>query len=396
MAPRASEIIRAYNAGREPERLALKMAAMRGNVFSFYRGSAHLFWQRVQELGVAHAAPAAWCSGDLHLQNFGTYLGDNGLTYFDVNDFDEAALAPCDWEPLRLATSILVASPALGVSKTAAKGYAKASLEAYRHELASGKMRWIERKTATGAIGALMTDLKKRSRARMLERRTVLKKGRRMLAHDAEHSLPAPAKTRVALEQLMQSVGKAAGQPTFYTLLDAGRRVSGTASLGLPRFVLLVDGDGAPDANVLLDLKAAPPSTLAVLSPVRQPPWPDQAHRIVTVQRRCQAIAPARLNAVTFERLPFVLKELQPSADRLDLAQIAMDGTAMRDAIASMGRLAAWAQLRSAGRSGSANADALMAFAATDGAWTARLLAQASDLAAIMVDDHNDFCRAPG
>ena len=60
----------------------------------FLRGSAHLFHARLKR-GVFKPAPVAWCCGDMHLENFGSYHGDNGLAYFDINDFDEAALAPC-------------------------------------------------------------------------------------------------------------------------------------------------------------------------------------------------------------------------------------------------------------------------------------------------------------
>lgn len=391
----AAQIIRLYNAQREPERLALKMAAMRETIFSFYRGTAHLFWQRVDEMSVAGSAPMAWCSGDLHLQNFGTYRGDNGLTYFDINDFDEAALAPCDWEVLRLVTSILVACPALGMTKAASKDLAKTALQTYRSELAGGKVRWIERKTATGAIGQLMTDLKKRSLVRMLDRRTVLKKGRRALDMNPARSLPVTAKVRADVERFVRGYGKTMGDPAFYTLLDVARRVSGTASLGLARFSLLVEGAGSPDGNALLDLKAAMPSSLAMISPARQPRWSDEAHRIVAVQQRCQAIAPSRLSAVTFAKQPFVLKQLQPSADRLDLAHVGKDTGALCQVIESMAQLAAWAQLRSAGRDGSVPADALMAFAASDDVWTTRLMTQAGDLAAVISADFKDFCAAP-
>ena len=33
-----------------------------------------------------------WIHGDLHVENFGTYMNDEGFLVFDVNDFDEAYL----------------------------------------------------------------------------------------------------------------------------------------------------------------------------------------------------------------------------------------------------------------------------------------------------------------
>src|SRR5712671_315 len=54
-------------------------------------------------------APLVWVCGDLHLENFGSFHGDDGRANFDVNDFDEAALAPASWDLARLLTSLHLA-----------------------------------------------------------------------------------------------------------------------------------------------------------------------------------------------------------------------------------------------------------------------------------------------
>ncbi|NJK53097.1 MAG: DUF2252 family protein, partial [Leptolyngbyaceae cyanobacterium SU_3_3] len=68
------------------------------NAFVFLRGSCHLFYEDLPTDSRLDAAPHTWICGDLHLQNFGSYKGDDRLVYFDINDFDEAALAPCTWD----------------------------------------------------------------------------------------------------------------------------------------------------------------------------------------------------------------------------------------------------------------------------------------------------------
>jgi uncharacterized protein (DUF2252 family) len=100
--------ILAANRYRDAERVAMKYSAMRSDPFVFLRGTCHLFYDRLPKNGIFKSAPHTWCCGDLHLENFGTYKGDNRLAYFDINDFDEAALAPATWELVRLVTSILV------------------------------------------------------------------------------------------------------------------------------------------------------------------------------------------------------------------------------------------------------------------------------------------------
>jgi uncharacterized protein (DUF2252 family) len=99
------ETIRRFNAGRDPQRLAMKYRALRTSPFSFLRSTCHLFYERLPSEPLLREVPPAWSCGDLHLENFGSYKGDDRLVYFDVNDFDEAALAPLTWDGVRFLTS---------------------------------------------------------------------------------------------------------------------------------------------------------------------------------------------------------------------------------------------------------------------------------------------------
>jgi uncharacterized protein (DUF2252 family) len=82
---------------------------MSESAFRFFRGTCHLFYEDLGKNSSFPSSPASWITGDLHLENFGSYKGDNGLVYFDVNDFNEAILAPVTWEIARMTTSIFVA-----------------------------------------------------------------------------------------------------------------------------------------------------------------------------------------------------------------------------------------------------------------------------------------------
>ncbi|HVR53405.1 MAG TPA: DUF2252 family protein, partial [Pseudorhodoferax sp.] len=123
--------IQQYNAGRDPERLALKYAKMRADPFVFLRGTCHLFYARLPTRGVFKSAPPVWCCGDLHLENFGSYKGDNRIAYFDINDFDEAVLAPATWDLVRLLASLRVGAASLGLQPMAAEGLCTAFLSGY-------------------------------------------------------------------------------------------------------------------------------------------------------------------------------------------------------------------------------------------------------------------------
>jgi len=157
--------IRSANAGRDPQRLKLKYRAMRANPFAFLRGTCGLFYDRLPRGGIFRSAPAVWICGDLHLENFGSYKGDNRLVYFDINDFDESALAPASWDLVRLLTSIRIAVDTLRISASDARSLCEDCLRAYSSALAEGKAYWIERETANGLVRALLERVRDRQRA---------------------------------------------------------------------------------------------------------------------------------------------------------------------------------------------------------------------------------------
>jgi uncharacterized protein (DUF2252 family) len=72
-----------------------KFRKMAADPFAFYRGSACLFYADMRELDDRWAderTSRVWIHGDLHAENFGTYMNSEGVLTFDVNDFDEAHL----------------------------------------------------------------------------------------------------------------------------------------------------------------------------------------------------------------------------------------------------------------------------------------------------------------
>jgi uncharacterized protein (DUF2252 family) len=105
--------ILSFNAGRDPQRLQLKYRNMRTSPFVFLRGTCHLFHDRLSRGGVFQSAPLAWICGDLHLENFGSFKGDNRLVYFDINDFKKSTLAPFSRDLVRFLTSLWTAADSL-------------------------------------------------------------------------------------------------------------------------------------------------------------------------------------------------------------------------------------------------------------------------------------------
>lgn len=381
------------NAGREPERLAMKYRALRANPFTFLRGTCHLFYDRLAASGFDAAAPAAWCSGDLHFENVGSYKGDNRLVYFDINDFDEAALAPATWELARLATSLHVGLSAQGVPAPRSAPLVGALLETYASALAAGKAGWIERDSADGIVRQLLDQLRDRTRVDFLNSRTRLVRKRRQLQIDNDKTLAASDAERARVTATIDAFAAGQADPGFFRVLDVARRIAGTGSLGLARYVVLVEGRGSPDRNYLIDLKRIGGSSLARLFPDLQPDWDDEAERVVAIQARMQAVTAAYLHPLTHDGQPFVMRALQPSEDRLPFERFADQHDLQGGAIALMGQCVAWSQLRSAGRQGSAPADALIAFAGKT-KWRRQVADAAVAMSAQVEADWARYCNA--
>jgi uncharacterized protein (DUF2252 family) len=394
------EAVLRFNAGRNEALVARKLEAIAGGPFAFFRGAAHLFYDgwsdaAVRAAGVAEV-PLTWAVGDLHLENFGSYRGDNRLTYFDVNDFDEAELAPATVDLTRLLTSVLLATAAPDGDTTLGRGLCVCLLASYRAALAIGTARWLERRVARGPVRTLLRQVRTRSRGDLLAEWTERGQGRRRIRVRPGHTRPATAdecdavrETLAAfarrvpnddvlsatdLEELLPDAERrtlSAGLPgrlaarvgrprAFGEVIDVAHRVAGTGSLGLPRYVVLVRDRAAPSRHALLDLKAARASILrdAGVSRPHREAWPTDAARVVVIQRRVQAVPPAHLAAVDMGATSFVLRELQPSADRVRLADLAGRSRQLATLMHSVGQVVAWAQLRSGGSGGAGTADA--------------------------------------
>jgi len=358
------DAIVAVNRGRDPQLLVRKFEAMAADRFAFLRASAGLAHAAL-DLAALPPSPLGWVCGDLHLSNFGCFRGLNRLVYFDLNDFDEAARLPIAVDLLRFTVSILTAASGFGLIREEAETLCAEALVRYGEALARGKAFWLERETARGPIGALLERVSTRRRRDLLARRTRLRGGRRTIVIDDVHTLPMPpdGALREQLAEALRSLGQLYESPEFFLPRDFARRVAGMGSLGLPRYVALVQGRGDPDRNALIDFKlAAPSSASGALPGFEQPAWADQAQRVVTVQDICQAACPAYLTAMSIGGRPFVVRELQPVEDRVALDHLTRQPKRLADTLGSMAEVAAYAQLRGAGRMGSAGPDPMIEF----------------------------------
>ncbi len=385
------ERIQQFNQGRKAELLDLKYQNMRQNAFAFLRGTCHLFYADLPEASPLNVAPPVWVCGDLHLENFGSYKGSDRLVYFDINDFDEATLAPCTWDLARVLTSILVAAHTLTIDRTDAQSLCQNFLTVYTNVLAKGQTGTVNRDTATGLVKELLDSLKQRKRKDFIAQRTTkVGKTRRLRLNEKVRAI-SPAQ-REAIAASFKTWAAQQKKPKFFRLLDVAYRVAGTGSLGLERYILLVEGEDSAN-NYLLDLKVGWTSSLQPYLLLPQPQWETQAERIVAVQQRVQWASPALLDTVAMNGQTYVLRELQPMEDKVNLNQWNGKLRRLRKVIETMAAVTAWGQLLSSERQGSAIADDLIIFA-QDIDWHKPLLNYVQAYALQVEADYQTFCQA--
>ena len=131
---------------RSPEALLLEQAAdrvadlvpirhgrMLASPFAFFRGAAALMAADLAETPQS-GLPVQLC-GDAHVSNFGGFASPARELVFDINDFDETASGPWEWDVKRLAASVAIAGRELGLAQGARRGAVEAAVRSYREAM---------------------------------------------------------------------------------------------------------------------------------------------------------------------------------------------------------------------------------------------------------------------
>ena len=378
------------NAGRDPDRVHIKLKALRDDPFTFFRGTAPLYFSTLEMPRLLQRSPKVVACGDLHLENFASYKGDNRLVYFDISDFDEACVVPLTYDLVRFAASVLVAAKYLKIGGKQAQALVVRFIDAYAATMVSTKPRWVERASATGPIKSLLQRVKNQHRRDLISQRCVQKKGRTTLIADGKKALPVTARQRDTAKSILAAYASTCEHPAHFESVDIARRIAGIGSLGLERYVVLVRGDGSSDGRYLVDIKIANPSALAATLQSRQPAWKSDAERVVTMQRVSQAIPPDLLGAVGMGKHSYIIKELQPTADRVNLRALDGNKRSLDNVVRTMAEVIAWAHLRGGSRFGAESIEKLAAYAHGN-VWKGMLQAVAQESATLAFTQWQEF-----
>ncbi|GAC1424965.1 MAG: DUF2252 domain-containing protein [Flavisolibacter sp.] len=363
-----SERIKVFNASLLQSKIKIKYKFMAEGPYRFFRGTCHLFYEDLVKANFSDASPKVWMCGDLHVENLGTYKGDNRLIYFDLNDFDEAILGPANWELVRMVTSIFVAFESMQIEEKKALNWAKLFLDTYFKILSLGKARYIERGTAQGIVKTFIDGVCKRKQKELIKKHCQKRNGHLKLEIDNIKHFKIEKELKWELKDHIEHWIKTSDEsPYNFEMVDACFRVAGTGSLGVKRYLFLLKGTKLEKDYLLLDMKQATSSSLIPYLKLPQPLWQSEANRTVAIQERVQNIPPALLSTTEFKNDSYVMQEMQPVEDKVDFNLIKNSYRDVCEVITTMALLTASAHLRSGGRQGSALADELISFGASGG-----------------------------
>ena len=323
----------------DPAAFRTKFRKMAADPNAFYRGSACLFYADVADVEDPWAderTSRVWIQGDLHAENFGTYMDGNGILVLDVNDFDEAYLGHFTWDVMRMAASVAMhgwqkALPDQTISDLVV-GYATAYVDQVRKFARTDRDHEFSLRldTTDGVVHDVLLNARLASRLGLLDKLTELDGFERRFRDGP--GVRRPKKTELAgvlkaYAAYQGTVPKRENAPRImFDVKDVvARQGFGVGSAGLPAYNVLIEGyTQALENDIVLSIKqgnVAAPSRVVDDEHIRSY-FEHHGHRTAVSQRALQAHADPLLGYTAVGGVGYVVSELSPYATDLDWADL--------------------------------------------------------------------------
>lgn len=313
--------------GRDAQDAHVKFDELAGSLFSFFRGTCLLFYRDLA--GDDAWMPTVLTLGDVHPENFGVMPNRDNTPIFGVNDFDEAYYAPFTWDLKRGAVGFTIAAEVEGdlgrkqqrkIIRRFVEGYLD-GIERFAHRRGEREAE-VRLDNAPPLIAELIED--------------ALQDRREWLAEDyheefgrgfrADDELLPVSSRRDEFQELIDryvrengiEVPPRAGRMRVKDV--AIRRGAGTASLGLDRYYVLIEGPNADASDdLLLELKQARRSALSGLVASNGIDLDGRSERIAHAQTVQLVRGDSFYGSIEFEGQSFMGRERAPYRDDIDL-----------------------------------------------------------------------------
>ena len=341
----------------DPDAFRTKFRKMAADPFAFYRGSACVFYADAAEREDRWAderTGRVWIQGDLHAENFGTYMDGAGKLIFDVNDFDEAFVGHFTWDLQRFAASVALMCWQKALSDKVIRDLNATFVRSYLNQV-----QWFRQTdddssfalnldTAKGAVRAALDTARLSTRSAMLDRMTHADESDRRFREgagvrrldDAEYG-----KVNAAFEAYQDTIPKSKKfREVAYDVKDiVGRTGFGIGSAGLPSYNVLIEGfNQALDNDIVLAMKqgnVAAPSRVVDDAAVHEY-FKHHGHRTAVSQRALQAHADPLLGYTEIDGVGYVVAELSPYEADLDWSELT-EPDELTEVIEQLGRAVA-------------------------------------------------------
>jgi uncharacterized protein (DUF2252 family) len=323
----------------DPAAFRVKFRKMAADPYAFFRGSACLFYADVAQLDDPWADDRTgriWIQGDLHAQNFGTYMDGTGVLIFDVNDFDEAYLGHFTWDLQRFAASLAMIGWSKALPDVDLERFVRMATAAYLDQVHTFATRdddaefSLRLDTTDGVVHELLQQARLHSRNHLLGRLTELDGYERRFRDSAGvRRLDDGERDDVlaAYDAYLDTIPQDRRMlDTAYAVKDVvGRGGFGIGSAGLPAYGVLIEGpDQALENDVVLSIKqgnVAAPSRVVRDDRIRSY-FKHHGERTALSQRALQAHADPLLGYTELDGVGFVVSEVSPYEAGLDWSDL--------------------------------------------------------------------------
>lgn len=341
---RTSEILKVFEKAfgdlmtGDPAAFQSKFRKMAATAFAFFRGSACLFYHDLRD--EAHDGPylndktsRIWIHGDLHAENFGTYMNAHGQLIFNVNDFDEAYVGPFTWDLKRFCASIALIGYAKALSDDQISHLVKTFATSYRQQIkelasSSESVAAFTLETSKGPLLDALRSARLQSRVGLLDSTTHIHGHERHFTRgDDVDEVEGEAREKAieAFKSYLETLPNKKRRDGSCVKDVVSRRGVGIGSAGLPTYNLLVAGENeALDGDVVVYMKQSQPS--AVSSQLQDAKakayFKNDGHRTVTSQRALQAHADPWLGWTDIDGKGYMVTEVSPFAIDMEWSEI--------------------------------------------------------------------------
>ncbi len=313
----------------DPAAFRGKYRTMASDPHAFYRGSACLFYADVSGAEDPYADERSgqiWVHGDLHVENFGTYLNSDGRLVFDINDFDEAYLGRFTWDLQRFAASLALvgwqkALPEEDVRRLIGRYLRSYLAQVDEYRVSEEDDFALHLDNTEGPIHEALVLARHQRRADLLDESTVEVDGvRRFRDGRGVRQLGKRERAKVvkAFESYLDTIPerRRSDRDLFYEMRDVvGKSGFGIGSAGLPAYNVLVEGfSQALDNDVVLSMKQANVPAISRFVDTRQVEryFEHEGHRTAVSQRALQVHTDPMLGYTALDGVGYVVSELSP------------------------------------------------------------------------------------